>query len=120
MKSPTDKRQLLQNADTFLRERFVYESEAIETLLYPDYMLNGLEMSGRLVGDCDDISTLHATLLAALGFDVRFVAIRSTYTDPNFDHVYIEANLDGEWIMFDITIPYGATIEYFARINIPV
>lgn len=120
MKSPTNKRQLLSDVDTFLRDRFVYSHETIETLLYPDYMLNGLEMSGRLVGDCDDISTLHATLLTALGFPVRFVAIRSVRDDSNYDHVYLEANLDGEWIMFDVTIPLHTEISYFSRVAIPV
>lgn len=120
MKSPTDKRELLKTVDQFLREKFVYASEMIETLQHPDYMLGGLEMSGRLVGDCDDISTLHAALLTALGFQVRFVAIRSLKQDINFDHVYIEANHNGEWIMFDITLPLGTIIDYFGRIAIPV
>ncbi len=121
MKSPTNKRQLLSIVDGYLRDRFIYQSEAIETLLYPDYMLNGLEISGHLVGDCDDISTLHAALLTVLGFPVRFVAIRSTYTDPNFDHVYIETKFDNEdWIMFDITIPLNSTVDYVGRLTIPV
>lgn len=98
----------------------MYLPETIETLLYPDYMLNGLEMSGKLVGDCDDITTLHATLLTALGFPVRFVAIRSVRDDANYDHVYLETNLDGEWIMFDVTIPLHTEITFFSRVAIPV
>ena len=120
MKSPTDKNQLLVSADEFLRSHFVYEPEAIETLQHPDYMLNGLEMSNRLVGDCDDISTLHAALLTCLGFQTRFVAIRSTFNDSNYDHVYIEVNNGGTWIPYDITLPLGAVIEYFARLTIAI
>lgn len=120
MKSKSTNYELLTNVDKFLRDRFVYQSEAIETLQYPDYMLSGLEMSGRLVGDCDDISTLHATLLVALGFQVRFVAIRSLRESIDFDHVYLEVLHNGEWIMYDITLPLGTKIDYFGRIAIQV
>lgn len=119
LKSPTDKRQLLMMVDKFLRDKFIYQSEAIETLQYPDYMLTGLETSGLLVGDCDDISTLHAAILVAMGFQVRFVAIRSTPDDPNFDHVYIEVK-HGDWIMYDVTIPLGTVIDYTGRLQIQV
>jgi len=120
MKSPNNNAQLLENADEFLRSRFVYADESIETLQHPEYMLNGLEMSGRLVGDCDDISTLHAALLTCMGIKARFVAIRSTFNDPNYDHVYIEANDGKAWIPYDITLPLGAQIEWFARLTIAV
>lgn len=111
---------LASKVDEFLRSKFIYSDEKIETLQHPDYMLSGLERSGILIGDCDDISTLHATLLTALGFQVRFIAIRSIKDDVNFDHVYIEANVNGEWIMFDLTIPLGTKVEYFGRIAIQV
>lgn len=112
--------ELLKNVDKFLRDHFIYVSEEIETLLTPEYMMNGYEMTGRFIGDCDDISTLHAALLTTLDCKVRFVAIRSTYDDPNFDHVYIEAEKDGEWVPYDITVPLGTEIEYFGRLTIPV
>ena len=120
MQTPNDRSKLLASADEYLRTRFIYEGEAIETLQHPEYMLNGLEMSGRLVGDCDDISTLHAALLTVLDFKVRFVAIRSTYNDPNFDHVYLEVNNGGTWIPYDITLPLGAKIEWFARLTVGI
>ena len=113
-------KQLIENVDTFLRSKFVYESELIETIQSPDYMLSGLEMSGRLIGDCDDISTLHAALLSALGFKVRFVAIRSIREQTDFDHVYIEVNLNDDWFMYDITLPLGTKIDYFGRLTIQV
>ena len=120
MKSPTNKTRLLTLVDKFLRDKFIYIDEKIETLQHPDYMLQGLEISGVLRGDCDDISTLHAALLTALGVPVRFVAIRSIKEDPNFDHVYIEANDGNEWIMYDITLSLGTIINYFGRVAIQV
>ena len=104
-----------QLVDDFLRKSFVYTDENIETLQAPDYMLNGLEMSGVLRGDCDDITTLHASLLNAMGIPVRFVAIRSTFEDPNFDHVYLEAQDVDEWTAYDVTIPLGTNIHWFGR-----
>jgi transglutaminase-like putative cysteine protease len=120
MKSPTNKTRLLTEVDQFLRSKFIYVDEKIETLQYPDYMLSGLEMSGVLAGDCDDISTLHAALLTALGFPVRFVAIRSVKEDPNFDHVYIEVNNNNEWIMYDITLQLGTIVNFFGRLAVQV
>ncbi|MCI0618949.1 transglutaminase domain-containing protein [bacterium] len=114
-----DKRTL-RNVDDYLRQRFIYLDEAIETLQTPEYMLGGLEMTGKLTGDCDDISTLHAAFLTCLRFSVRFVAIRSNFTDPNFDHVFIEAKSNGEWIPYDVTIPLGTQINYFGRLTIQV
>jgi len=120
MKSPSDKKKMLTFVDDFLRSKFIYVDEKIETLQTPDYMLSGLDMSGLLAGDCDDISTLHAALLTALGFQVRFIAIRSFREVSDFDHVYLEANNNGEWIMYDITLPLGTQVEYFGRIAIQV
>ena len=120
MKSPVDKRNLLKIVDKFLRDKFIYASETIETLISPDYMLSGLEVNGVMVGDCDDISTLHAALLTALGFQVRFVAIRSVREDVNYDHVYIEVKYGEEWTMFDLTLPLGSEIEFFGRVAVQV
>lgn len=109
--------------DKFLRDRFVYTDETIETLQAPEYMLNGLKISGVLRGDCDDITTLHAALLTCMDIKVRFVAIRSTFEDSNFDHVFLEAQsptMDRDWIPFDITIPVGTEINYFGRLTIQV
>lgn len=111
----------LTQTDKFLRDRFVYTDETIETLQAPDYMLNGLKMSGVLRGDCDDITTLHASLLTCMGIKVRFVAIRSTFEDPNFDHVFLEAQSpEGDWIPFDVTLPLGYEMKYFGRLTVQV
>lgn len=111
---------LIQIVDEYLRTRFVYMPELIETLVTPEYMLRGLERYNRLRGDCDDITTLHAALLTCLDKKVRFIAIRSTFNDPNFDHVFLEVHNNGDWIPFDITLPLGSEIEYFARLAMAV
>jgi predicted transglutaminase-like cysteine proteinase len=50
-------------------------------------------------GDCDDFSVLEAALLGALGHPTRFVTIG--YTPRAFSHVFLEANVRGQWIPLD-------------------
>jgi hypothetical protein len=110
----------MQYVEKFLRSRFQYVDEKIETLLVPDYMLQGMEITGALRGDCDDISVFHAAILTAMDVKVRLVAIRSVQSNPNYDHVFIEAFNGSEWILYDITVPAGTPIEWFARVAINV
>jgi transglutaminase-like putative cysteine protease len=114
------KPDVLKSVESFLRNKFQYVDEKIETLVTPDYMLQGLEINGALRGDCDDISMLHAAILTALDIKVRFVAIRSVQNNPNYDHVYMEAFNGSDWVLFDITVPPGTPIEWFARIAVNV
>lgn len=110
----------MQKVDDFIRSKFIYVKEQIETLVTPEYMLSGLEVNNHLVGDCDDISMFHATLLTCMGIPVRFVAIRSMQDDINFDHVFIEAFDGNEWRVFDATVPPNTRMEMFGRINIVI
>lgn len=111
---------VLQGVESFLRSKFQYVDEKIETLVAPDYMLQGLEITGSLRGDCDDISVLHAAILTCMDIKVRFVAIRSKQEDPNYDHVFIEAFNGKDWILYDITVPPGTPIEWFSRVSVDV
>lgn len=78
--------------------RYVRDVLEVETLMTPDKTL-----ASRL-GDCDDQSTLLATLLESVGYPTRFVA--AGYTDPaNVDHVYLQAFVRGDWIDMDPTEP---------------
>lgn len=110
----------LRYVEAFLRSRFQYVDEQIETLLVPDYMLQGMEITGAIRGDCDDISTLHAAILTAMYIKVRLVAIRSEQSNPNYDHVFIEAFNDSDWELFDITVPKGTPIQWFSRVAINI
>lgn len=74
--------------------RYVRDVNGIETLSTPVMTLQ------RLVGDCDDKATLLATLLEAVGYPTRFVM--GDY-GAGFEHVYLQAFIDGEWMSLDPT-----------------
>jgi len=52
-------------------------------------------------GDCVSKSVCLATLLASLGIEPRFVA--QARDGANYDHVYVEAYLSGQWVALDPT-----------------
>jgi hypothetical protein len=53
-------------------------------------------------GDCDDISMLLGTLLMAVGYPARLMTVAAAGGAPEqFSHVYIEGEINGEWIAMD-------------------
>jgi hypothetical protein len=52
-------------------------------------------------GDCVSKSVALATLLACCGFTSRFVVQAPEGQD--YSHVYVEANIDGQWVALDPT-----------------
>lgn len=52
-------------------------------------------------GDCVSKSVCLATLLACLGIESRFIAQATDGQD--YDHVYVEAYVDGQWVALDPT-----------------
>jgi len=111
---------LLDRVDGYLRANFQYVPEEIETVQTPEYMIIGKEINGFYFGDCDDISTLEAALLTCLGIPVRFVCIRSKQETTSYDHVYIEALIDGKWIVSDITVPKNTQHQWYQRLEIAI
>lgn len=82
--------------DTIRYTRDVY---GVETLSTPDKTLQ------TRVGDCDDKTTLLATMLECVGFPTRFVV--TGYEQPGcFQHVYLQVWIQGQWIDADSTEPY--------------
>jgi hypothetical protein len=61
-------------------------------------------------GDCDDINAiLLPSLLGSVGYETRAVTIKSNPEDPeNFSHIYIEVNVNGQWIALDAARPDAA------------
>lgn len=84
------------------RIRYTRDISGVETLQTPPVTME-LE-----AGDCDDKSTLLATLLECIGHPTRFVA--TGYRAPQaFSHVYVETLLGTRWIPLDPTTdkPFG-------------
>jgi transglutaminase-like putative cysteine protease len=76
--------------------QYVRDIRDVETVQTPDKTL----ALGQ--GDCDDQSTLLATLLEAVGFPTHFVAIK-TEVGAQFVHVLCEADIDGNWTPLETT-----------------
>jgi len=78
--------------------RYVRDIHNVETVQTP---LKTLEYAA---GDCDDKSTLLATMLESIGFKTRFRAMGFT---TNFCHVIVEVLVNGQWLSLDATEPEG-------------
>jgi transglutaminase-like putative cysteine protease len=76
--------------------RYVRDVYGVETIQEPMTTL------AARIGDCDDQSTLLATLLESVGYQTRFVVAGYTLPD-HAEHVYVEALLNGEWVPMDPT-----------------
>ena len=82
--------------------RYTRDVVGVETLQTPPVTME-LE-----AGDCDDKSTLLASLLESVGHPTRFVA--TGYRFPgSFSHVYVETLLGTTWMPLDATTdkPFG-------------
>lgn len=82
--------------------RYVRDVDDVETLATPIETLN------QRAGDCDDKSLLAGSLLASIGFPVRYVAFAFEAPD-HFEHVYCEINMrrhrTGYWLGVETTEP---------------
>ena len=97
-----------------LRAHFEYVSRTIrytpdpsntEVLYGPQYILS------HHAGDCDDMATLLASLLRAIGWPGRlwFKAISTTENPASFSHVYLVAQLGAQVVPMDASVraPFG-------------
>lgn len=84
----------------FVRDkiRYVKDVNGVETLQTP---VKTLEIG---TGDCDDKSTLTATLLESLGHPTRFVVVG--HSPGKFCHVYLETKIGSRWFAIETTEPW--------------
>lgn len=75
--------------------RYVQDVNQVETLATPRATL---EMRS---GDCDEMATLLATLLEAIGHPARFVAMG--FNQDLYSHVIVETRLGSRWLACDTT-----------------
>jgi len=80
--------------------RYVKDINGIETLQTPEKTLD----IGQ--GDCDDKSSLLATLLEVAGHPARFVAVG--FSPGRFSHVYVETKVGRAWVPLETTEPWPA------------
>lgn len=83
---------------SYVRDMIRYTRDVydVETISSPDKTL------ALRVGDCDDKSTLLATLLECVGYPTRFVV--TGYQHPkHYEHVYVQVLIGDEWIDADAT-----------------
>jgi len=79
--------------------RYMRDVYAVETLQEPPTTL------ALRLGDCDDQTTLLASMLEAIGIPTRFVV--AGYNGDQYEHVYLQAWLDDAgWVDMDATEPH--------------
>ncbi len=84
--------------------RYVRDIHDVETLHYAEQVI------AQASGDCDDKAVLLASLLEAIGFDSRFMAVG--FRPGEFAHVYVETKIfsprlrKNVWFSLDPTEPY--------------
>ena len=84
---------------TFVRDhiRYVRDIRGLETVQIPTVTMD------LSAGDCDDKSTLLASLLESVGYPTRFVAVG--YAGPGvYSHVYVECLIGPQWVPLDATV----------------
>jgi len=79
--------------------RYVRDINEVETIQTP---LKTLDIGQ---GDCDDQATLLASLLEAVGFRTRFMAIKTATLGP-YVHVVAQAEVGREWVPLETTEPW--------------
>lgn len=84
--------------ETILGSQMGYVDVNQELLITPMALLS----MPHPMGDCDDFSTLVATLCVAVSIPVWFVTVAVDELQPfRFSHVYCKALVDGKYIMLD-------------------
>lgn len=94
--------------------RFVKDPVTKEKLYPPAELLK------IRAGDCDDHSMLLGAFLLAVGIPARFVTVAAGADPEQFSHVYIEGQIDGEWIPMDTARPeaqFGVPPPFYTRMR---
>lgn len=92
---------------------FRYRDEYLEVVRDPRKMLEDVgkrDGFGRVMdleGDCDDVATFLVAVLKVLGYRVRLLAMRTSESTAEFEHVVAQCFDSGEWITLDPTVSPG-------------
>lgn len=110
--APKDKRCEAQKIYNWLLQatRFVNDPVEKEVLATPLRMLKDVQRNGVTSGDCDELATLLAALLGAIGHRPRFAFGK---IDATWEHVWVQDSL-GEYVDFDLAerLPMGRHAKF--------
>lgn len=92
----------LEGLWTFLRAgiHFRHDTWRREHLRTPDQLLLEIAQAGRTSADCDDVATLGASLLLAMGYQALFIIV-SRRADRTPQHVFFGAIIKGQHVPLD-------------------
>ena len=106
-----------EEMDDYIRARYTYQHEDIETLYAPRFNVLHYRLHGYFTGDCDDVTILYCAIYNALGYPSRMVAMRTKRNDENYFHVVPELFIHERWLRFDPTVPPGTRHIYFGTME---
>ena len=69
------------------RVRFLKDPDGVEYIRHPSTMLDAIDRDGFALGDCDDLATLAATLIAAAGLRPVLVTV-GRRRRGRFEHIF--------------------------------
>lgn len=90
--------------------RFVFDPTRKEALTTPLLMLKDIQERGITSGDCDELATLFATMLSAIGHRPKFVF----GGDNGWQHVWVSSVIKGRPTDFDLAekLPIGKRVKF--------
>ena len=96
--------------------RFVRDPTRKEAIQSPRAMLAEIKECGVTSGDCDEMSTLLATMLSAIGHEPRF---RFGARGLGWQHVWVQDRIAGRLVDLDLAekLPFGQFL-HFTRFGI--
>jgi transglutaminase-like putative cysteine protease len=89
--------------------RYVKDVAGVETIQTP---IQTLKLGS---GDCDDKSTLIASLLESIGHPTRFVAV--SFNGIGFSHVFVQTKIGPKWVSLETTekFPMGKSAPHITN-----
>jgi hypothetical protein len=97
----------------WVRSKMLYtpdrnDSDILDEIREPGYLLREIDRYGAALGDCDDYVVLYGALYSRLGYPFTLEAI-SRHDDQMLDHVYGSILVNGVRIAVDgiVEFPFG-------------
>lgn len=122
-----DPMELARLVFEWVRSKMLYtpdrsDSDILDEIREPGYLLREIDTYGSALGDCDDYVVLYGALYHRLGYPFMLEAI-SRHEDEMLDHVYGSILVNGVRIAVDgiVDFPFGWEVpaeEVTARITL--